>query len=104
MDLIKIIEQIESAEPTENVIHDNLTCEERTALQQLNTTRDFIIKKADKGNELIILDTEYYRDILVLRDHLSNANTYQVVDSNTDFQVVKDLKTLMEKHHCLTRK
>ena len=50
------------------------------------------------------MDLNFYRDKLVLKDHLE-TNTYETVPSNSDLLVFKNLNMLDEKHKdCLTRK
>lgn len=39
---------------------DNLTSAERTALQQLSQNRDIVIKLADKGSTIVIMDRQQY--------------------------------------------
>ena len=103
-ELATIISRIDSCAPTVTNIEDNLTQTERQALKQLKSFTDIIIKKADKGNTLVILDTEFYRDKLVLADHL-NTDTYSIAPANADKKVFKDLKTLMKKYEkCFTNK
>ena len=58
--------------------------------------KEIVIKKSDKGNTLIIIQKEYYRDKLVLNDHL-NMDTYCQTDTSADKTVFKELKTLMDK-------
>ena len=49
----------------------------------------------------VILDTHFYRDKLVLNDHL-NTDTYERVPINTDKKVMKNLEKLLDKHkNCL---
>ena len=45
----------------------------------------------------VILDKTFYRDKLVLKDHLE-TNTYEVAPPNLDKKVMKNLKGLLEKH------
>ena len=54
----------------EKVSKDNLTKNERQALNELKDDSEIIIKKADKGNVLIIMSKSFYRDKLVINDHL----------------------------------
>ena len=83
---------------------DNLTPEERTALHELANNEEIIIKKADKGGNFIIMDKSYYRDYLVLENHL-NDNAYKKIDQNEDRQVIKKLNTLLLNYEeRLTRK
>ena len=76
---------------------DNLTQGEKIALKELKTAQDIVIKKADKGNILVVMDTEFYRDKLVMKDHLS-TDTYQKVEPYADKSVMKDLQNLLDKH------
>ena len=85
-------------------MENNLTLQERQALKELKNDKSIVIKKSDKGNALIIMSTEFYRDKLVLNDHL-NTPTYCVTVPNADKKVFLDLKKLMKKHEkCLTKK
>ena len=71
------------------------------AFKQLKFHTDIVIKKADKGSMFVVLDTEFYRDKLVLHDHL-NTDTYEIIPSNTDNKVMKNLNLLINKHRkCL---
>ena len=103
-ELAKIIENIERTDPAPMIHVDNLTLLERTAIKELSEMSDIIIKKADKGNTLVVMDTEYYRDKLILNDHLY-TETYRQVDVDVDKRCVLELKSLMDRHRdCLTDK
>ena len=75
-ELAKIIEEIEFTEPTTVVTDDNLPHAERVALDELKSYKDIVIKKADKGSTVVIMDSQYYEDKLVLSDHLNNREIY----------------------------
>ena len=103
---MKVLKTIEKLDPLSRKISDNLNETERMALKELSdlSNNDIIIKKADKGNTLVIMDKEFYRDKLVLEDHLSSP-TYQQTDIDSDKKVFKSLKLLMDKHRdCLRKK
>ena len=68
---------------TNNDVNGNLTKQERRALTQLQEDQDLVIRKADKGNTLVLMDKDYYFNTLVMKHHL-NTGTYQKVDSNSD--------------------
>ena len=103
-ELNKIISRLESSDPTATVTTDNLSQAERQALSEMKAAKDIIIKKADKGNTLVIMDTSFYRDKLILSDHLQTA-TYSVVPIDADKKVYKDVKKLVEKYKkCFTPK
>ena len=98
------MKKIESFEPSIITPTDNLSKHERIALNELKNNNDIIIKKADKGGSIVIMDTDYYRDHLVLDGHL-NSNTYSKVDPNCDKTVIKNLETHIKKfQECLTAK
>ena len=78
----KIITTIEHMDPTQvRNFSDNLTRHERVALSELRDlcNNEVILKKADKGNTLVMMDREYYRDKLVLSDHLNNRLTVYLI-------------------------
>ena len=83
---------------------DNLTQEERRALEDLVNNEDIVIKKADKGGNFVLMDKSFYRDQLVLEGHLK-SNDYETLPVDADKQVMKNLKALVKKHKdCLTDK
>ena len=92
-----MIETIENISPSPISIKANLSKEESQALKQLKSYSDIIIKKADKGNMLIVLDIEFYRDKLVLNDHL-NTDNYEQVPQNIYNKVILKLCELTKKH------
>ena len=103
-DLLRIIDCIEFSDPIHRNIQDNLNRQERKALQELKTDSEIVIKKADKGNTLIVMSTNFYRDKLVINDHLSTP-TYQKADNQADKKTFLNLNKLIHKHEkCLTKK
>ena len=101
----KILATIENIDPTASLDrYDNITYSERIALKEIEDLirTDLIIKKADKGNTFVVMDSSYYRDKLVIADHL-DSDTYKKADSKADEFVMAKLRALMEKHsNCLT--
>ena len=75
---------------------DNLSEVERTALSELQTNNDIIIKRADKGGNFVIMDKGFYRDKLVLEGHL-NTNDHKRVNNDEDIKVMRDLKSITKK-------
>ena len=96
-DFLKIIDSIEQCDPIYKRTEDNLTIQERKALQELKDCPDITIKKADKGNTLVVMATDFYRDKLVLNDHI-NTLTYGKAQDNADAKTFQHLKKLMDKH------
>ena len=75
----------------------NITREETRALNSLKTYKDIVIKKADKGGMFVIMDSQFYRDKMVLKDHL-NTSTYKIVSRFSDNRVMRKLQELTKKH------
>ena len=103
-EFVKILENIEKTDPTAVHSLDNLTKKERHALKELKETNDLIIKKADKGSTLVVMDKVFYRDKLILQDHLY-TETYEKVEPNADTVCFVKLRELMHQHRdCVTDK
>ena len=84
--------------------YDNLSTSERQALHELKTNHDIVIKKADKGGSMVIMNTTDYKDNLVLKGHL-NCNSYRRIDESCDKKVMKNIVEHVQKHKtCLTNK
>ena len=104
IDVNNLCRSIEALEPDNIDIDDNLSVAERNALADLKQNRDIVIKPADKGSSIVIMNTEYYRDKLVLGDHLL-TDSYKKVNQDRDDTVMEQLKELIDKHStCLTNK
>ena len=96
-ELKRIVDHIESIAPTKIHLKKNITPAEERALASLKLHEDIIIKKADKGGMFVVLDKNFYRDKMVLHDHL-NTDTYEIVKENADKQVMYHLRDLLKKH------
>ena len=103
-DLNSIVEHIEHTDPIKKDYKHNLTPSERKALNELKLLDDVIIKKADKGNTIVIMNKSFYRDKLVLNDHLEQP-TYARAREKDDQKVMKNLIEFVQTHSkCLTKK
>ena len=99
--MVKVLDVIEP-EPIKT--ESNVSGDERKAIKTLRENSNIVIKKADKTNVFVIMDKEFYRDKLVLGDHL-NTSTYELTDENSDKKVFNKQEKLMRKHQkCLTPK
>ena len=81
-------------DPLPNKTDPNLSQEERTALKELMENDDIIIKPADKGGCLVIMNKSFYRDKLVIQDHL-NSDTYEKSDVASDSHAMQELQRLL---------
>ena len=96
-ELKRIVEHIENIAPTKIQLEKNITPEETHALTSLKSHDDIVIKKADKGGMFVILSKNFYRDKMVLHDHL-NTNTYEKVNDNADKKVMECLEEHLKRH------
>ena len=98
-----LVKNIGILEPANISSKDNLTSAERTALFDLIYNNEIIIKPADKGSSIVIMNTDYYRDKLVMEGKLNNSS-YKKVDNNSDTLLVNKLEEFVNKHStCLTK-
>lgn len=61
-------------------LHNNLTAEQRAALKALASDESIVIKPADKGGALVVLDSEEYKE--ACEQTLSNADFYEELPSD----------------------
>ena len=98
-----ICNKLENLEPEVKLIKDNVTPGERAALEELRNNKDIIIKRADKTSIMVIMERSYYKQKLVLGDHLETA-TYERVSNDIDHDVIQKQNDLLEEHQaCLTK-
>ena len=99
-----IVNVLDGMEPEPIHTPSNITNEERNAIKELKNNKNIVIKKADKTNVFVIMDTPFYRDKLVLQDHL-NTQVYELTTEHADKQVFNEQTKLIKKHEkCLTIK
>ena len=84
-----IVNVLENLEPEPINTPSNVTEEERRAVKELAENRNIVIKKADKTNIFVVMDSTYYKNKLVLNDHL-NTPTYERTTSDADVEMFKE--------------
>ncbi|XP_062596387.1 uncharacterized protein LOC134257802 [Saccostrea cucullata] len=79
---------------------DNLSKEERSALQSFKNRDDIVIKKADKGSTVVVMDTETY--MAEAQRQLSDERFYKKLDSDPTKEfsttITKTLDDMFEKN------
>ncbi|XP_069493755.1 uncharacterized protein [Ambystoma mexicanum] len=75
----------------------NLTLSEKTALKNLAEDTSIVIKEADKGGNIVILNTADY--ITMANEHLSTPGCYQLLPGNPTKETVSELKVLLYDCH-----
>ena len=83
-----MVKVLDGMEPEPIRTPSNITNEERRAIKSLKENSNIVIKKADKTNVFVIMDTDFYRDKLVLKDHLQTP-TYELTTQQADKKCLK---------------
>ncbi|XP_062571387.1 uncharacterized protein LOC134233429, partial [Saccostrea cucullata] len=83
----------------------NLRKEEEKAVQSLTNDCSIVIKEADKGGAVVIMNTEYYKSKIL--QMLNNSEFYDEISENSDKKTMRKIKNLIKNHNttsCLTDK
>ena len=72
----------------------NLNKQEREALNKLRENNDIIIKEADKGAAVVIMNKQYYEQKML--DILNDNRTYAKIDQNQDRYTLNQIKLLLD--------
>ncbi|CAJ0951377.1 unnamed protein product [Ranitomeya imitator] len=72
----------------------NIICRLKNSgpLQSLKARKELIIKPADKGGAIVVLDRTYYMD--EIRSQLRDTNTYLPISSNPSFDIAREIRHL----------
>ena len=73
--------------------HDNLTKADRGALQSLKKRDDIIIKPADKGSAVVVMDREHY--ISEAERQLNDSNFYTSLDHDPTLEYAKQVSDVV---------
>jgi len=78
--------------PVDNSNHvpSNISKEEETAIKDLINNDGIIIKQADKGGAVVIMDTEFYKSKIELM--LNDPNQYETADIDSDDRTMSKVK------------
>jgi hypothetical protein len=76
--------------------HYNISNDERNALHTLKQNEKIIIKEADKGSAVVIMDVDYYVDRV--EEIISSTSSYQELTSNIDKQIMNRINTALTSY------
>ena len=62
----------------------------------LKKNKDIVIKEAEKGGAVVIMNTKHY--LKMISDHLNDETTYKMVEANCDAKVMKGIAKIIEKY------
>ncbi|CAH2283505.1 Hypothetical predicted protein [Pelobates cultripes] len=77
----------------ERPLNNNLTINERKAVKELKSLDNVIIKPADKGGNIVLLNRDMYIDMCMA--HLSDVSNYSVLPSDPTEMYIKDFEALL---------
>lgn len=81
---------------------NNLSKIERNAMKSLRSRQDLIIKEADKGSAVVLMDTNFYKSKVL--DILNDEETYKKIPRNIDQNTMYKIKETINKYnHYLTK-
>lgn len=75
----------------------NLLKEEEKAMKSLANDNSIVIKEADKGGAVVIMNTEYYKTKIL--QMLNNTEFYSEISENSDKKTMKKIKRLLKNHN-----
>ena len=76
------------------MIDDNLPREQREALKSLRSRKDIIIKPADKGSGVVVMDRQQYIDEAMRQ--LTNRTNYETLDSDPTGNFCKEIQETLD--------
>ena len=74
----------------------NISKHEWQDILNLKKIKDIIIKEADKGGAVVIMNNKHY--LKMISDHLNDETTYKMVESNCDTKAMKGITKIIEKY------
>ncbi|CAJ0956156.1 unnamed protein product [Ranitomeya imitator] len=77
-------------------IHRNLSVIEKEALRSLQENKRIIIKPADKGGSIVVMDKSHYTSIIQMQ--LSDGTSYQPIDRDPTFDIAREIRQMVEKY------
>ena len=85
---------------TPNTVTHNLTRGEKSALQTLRNDKNIVIKQADKGGAIVIMDSEYYKTMV--EEQLNDRTFYSEIPYNIDHLANRRINGILSKHATVT--
>ena len=70
----------------------NLNIKERKTLEKLKNNSNLIIKSADKGAAIVIMDSKYYEEKIL--EIILDEKTYSEIDEKLDGKILNKIKKL----------
>ncbi|CAJ0946012.1 unnamed protein product [Ranitomeya imitator] len=77
-------------------IHRNLSVIEKDALRNLKENKRIVIKPADKGGSIVVMDKSHYTSII--QSQLNDRTTYQSIDRDPTFDVAREIRLIIKTY------
>ena len=82
---------------TAKTTRQNLNKTENDALNELRNDNTIIIKEADKGGAVVVMNTLFYKT--KLEEMLTDRTTYKELPTDIDNKTMRHIETFVKKHH-----
>ena len=76
--------------------NSNISNHEWQDILNLEKNKDIVIKETDKGGAVVIINTKHH--LKMIRDHLNDETTYEIVEANCQAKVMKGIANIIEKY------
>lgn len=80
----------------ESNIRDNISKQERSAIDSLRNDTSIVTKQADKGGAIVIMDKEHYKRMV--NDHVNNLDFYSETNISEDAKTMRKINNFTEKY------
>ncbi|CAJ0951530.1 unnamed protein product [Ranitomeya imitator] len=77
-------------------VRHNLDPLEKQALDSLSGNKNIIIKPADKGGAIVVMDKSFY--MTEVRRQLSDTSTYKMLQTDPTYSIQQKIKKVLDKH------
>ena len=99
----KNVENLPLTNATTHHPRNNVSSLERKAIESLSNDNSIVIKEADKGGAVIIMDQTHYKEMV--EDILNDGNYYRKLENDPKKQDLIQYNKLLDKHKlCLNQK
>ncbi|MCG8076000.1 MAG: GIY-YIG nuclease family protein, partial [Candidatus Thiodiazotropha taylori] len=87
--------------PKENTkIHHNITLDQRKAIKSLSEDTSIVIKEADKGGGIVIMNAQFYKSKIL--EMLMDESYYTSIPNSNEKEVFTKLKQLIDQNKNIT--
>ena len=90
---IEYLNHCPSKTTDKNNLRSNINRKEREAIQKLQARNEIVIKEADKGSAVVIMNKSYYKDKIL--ELLNDPETYSEIPNNMDKKTMSKINSLV---------